>query len=318
MLRLSFRTKLLLAMMLVVAGVSLAALLVTQRRVQANYDRMFRSQFDRQVSYFTSLQDARLGQVKEQCLTLSQSVRIIAALKEPQIDLALLYSAAFDELRAVLGEAREEPHHGGRRGFRLLPASFFRFVDAEGKPLTPSDTLGGRLFSPALKRRLEQSLGLVRDALTAPEIQQVAYLPLDLKSNQFDLPRLGPLRFRGPARGRPEPDEEPTLQEVIVTKIVDPADNHTLGALALGFPLPDLVPQFKALEAAAGTTNKVDLIQAGILIEDHLFASPTVISESLGEAVAKIIAARIGAGGTSTRNSTPKWKASRTASFMTC
>jgi hypothetical protein len=64
---LSFRAKLVLAMMLVVAGVSTATLFVTQRRVQANYERMFRRQFDWQINYFTSLQDARLSAVKEQC-----------------------------------------------------------------------------------------------------------------------------------------------------------------------------------------------------------------------------------------------------------
>jgi hypothetical protein len=42
---LSFRSKLLLAMMLVVAGVSVTTLLVTQRRVQADHDRTFRTQF---------------------------------------------------------------------------------------------------------------------------------------------------------------------------------------------------------------------------------------------------------------------------------
>ena len=56
---LSFRAKLVLAMMLVVAGVSIATLFVTQQRVQANYERMFRRQFDWQIHYFTSLQEAR-------------------------------------------------------------------------------------------------------------------------------------------------------------------------------------------------------------------------------------------------------------------
>src|SRR5438046_3076420 len=135
MLRLTFRTKLLLAMMLVVAGVSVATLSVTQRRVQANYERMFRSQFERQIGYFTSLQDARLGSVKEHCLALSQSVRIIAEMKETDIDLPKLYINADDELRAVLEERRDEPRPGGRRGNRPLAASFLRFVDAQGRSL---------------------------------------------------------------------------------------------------------------------------------------------------------------------------------------
>lgn len=294
--RLSFRTKLLLAMMLVVAGVSLATLLVTQRRVQANYDRMFRSQFQRQIGYFTTLQDARLGAIAEQCLKLSQSVRIIAAMDPADLDLTILYKTANDEFRTLLDDFRDEPRPG-QRGSRGPSASFLRFVDAEGKPLSPPDAPQSRPLNPGLKRRLEQKLGFVRDVLNSPQPQQVAYLPLALQTNQAELPRMRPMRARGPAREKMEPGELPTLQEVILTKIVDPVANRTRGALALGFPLPDLVPQIKPVASPAGTTsNQLELIQAGILIEDRLYANPTVISESLGEAVAKIISDRIGAG----------------------
>ena len=165
--RLTFRTKLLLAMMLVVAGVSVATLLVTQRRVQANYERMFRHQFERQIGYFTALQDARLGSIKEQCLKLTQSVRLIALMRESEIDTTDLYTVANDELRGILNELSDEPRSGRARVSRGLTASFFRFVDSQGKPLTPPDTLGGRRFPQALKRRLEQRLVFVRDALSS-------------------------------------------------------------------------------------------------------------------------------------------------------
>src|SRR5262252_9367090 len=105
---LSFRFKLLLAMMVVVAGVSVTTLFVTQRRVQAHYDRTFRNQFERQINYFLALQETRLGNVKDQCLKLSQSSPVVAALKQDRIDSEGLYLGVSNELRLVLVSAFQE------------------------------------------------------------------------------------------------------------------------------------------------------------------------------------------------------------------
>src|SRR5205809_5549771 len=79
---LGFRAKLLLAMMLVVVGISVTTLFITQRQVQARYELNLRNQFDQQITYFISLQESRLGNIKEQCLKLSGLVRLIARFKE--------------------------------------------------------------------------------------------------------------------------------------------------------------------------------------------------------------------------------------------
>src|SRR5438552_7846432 len=99
---LSFRFKLVLAMMLVVAGVSVTTLLITQRRVQATYQRTFRNQFERQINYFVGLQETRLAAVKEQCLKLSQSVPLLTALEQAKVDPETVYLNASNELRTVL------------------------------------------------------------------------------------------------------------------------------------------------------------------------------------------------------------------------
>ncbi len=289
--RLTFRTKLLLAMMLVVTAVCVATLLVTQRHVQANYERMFREQYQRQVGYFTSLQDARLASVKEQCLELAQSVRLLAALKEAEGDAVLLYQTARQELRSVLDQFDEAP--AAARRTRGPVASFYRFVDAQGKPISPPAALAGRRFSPALRQWIEKRFGFARDALKAPEVQQVAYLPLIAQTNEFDAARSVQLRARAKSARENDEGTRLALQEIIITKIIDPADNHTLGGLVLAFPLPDLVPQpRRTAHGNDALTNQVQLIQAGILIEEQLFASPTVIPDSLGMAIAELISAR--------------------------
>jgi len=281
----TFRSKLLAAMILVIVGVSLATLLVTQRRVQATYERTFRTQFERQINYFTSLQEARLGNFQEQCLKLAQSVRLIAAMNEREIDTAILYQSAEDELREVLGNPR------GGVGPRRPRATFFRFVDAQGQPLIAPDSARGRAFSAALRRRIEQRLPFLKGALTSAELQQVGYTALLTGTNQFE--PLSPLPSRLPGASR-RPGLEAArgeLHEVIVTKVVNPEDSRLLGALVLGFPLPDLIPQPRnpALRETA-RTNAHELLQAGILLEGRLHANPLDIPEDLGDFVAGRIA----------------------------
>src|SRR5437899_145640 len=97
----SFRTKLLLAMMVVVAGVSGTTLYVLQQRVQANYERVFRKQFERQLGFFVTLQEARLEKVKEQTLKLAQSPSVVTAMSGTQAQVERVYLSASNELRAV-------------------------------------------------------------------------------------------------------------------------------------------------------------------------------------------------------------------------
>src|SRR5215471_12007902 len=89
---LTFRLKLLLAMMLVVGGVSASTLIVTQRHVQATYQRMYGAQFERQLTYFLSLQESRLSSVRDWSLNLSSNAQILAALKLKPAEAHVLYN----------------------------------------------------------------------------------------------------------------------------------------------------------------------------------------------------------------------------------
>lgn len=294
--RLSFRLKLLLAMMFVVAGVTAAALLVTEQRVQANYERMFRDQYERLIGYFNTLQEARLGAIQEQCLKLTQSIRLIAIIKEQEADSAeRLYEIAEAEFRNALGRGGPTRPGGGARTVRARTDTFYKFLDAKGNVI-PDPQAADLARFPQFKLRLEQRLGFIREGLAAEVIQNIAYLPLAVPTNQFTSGRpANALRARHSPPERNDPPETTTLQEIIVTKIIDPHDQECVGALVFGFPLPDLVPQPRRGRTAS-VSNRVDLIQTGMLIEGQLFANPEVIPEALGEAAAAAINGRIAAG----------------------
>jgi class 3 adenylate cyclase len=199
---LSFRVKLLLAMLVVVVSVTGATLLVIQQSVERAYARVFEERFESDVSFFSVLRAARLAVARSRCLDLAGSVRLLAAIDER--DAALLYRIAADELRNLLRPPAEAPD---RRA-----ATFFRFVDAAGVVLPPADERAGVVDAPH-PARWEEQVAHVATRLGG-DVQQVGWLA-------------------------PEVGGAPVLQEVVVTRIVDRATGRRLGALAIGFPADD-------------------------------------------------------------------------------
>jgi class 3 adenylate cyclase len=205
---LSFRSKLLLAMMLVVVGGTGATVLVTQRSVDASYRTLSRQQFETEVTLLAALEDARLATVKSTCLDLARSKRLRAALEAALDESALdvLYLTAWNELRNVLRPGPEDA---------TGPlATFFRITTADGKVLSPPATRAVLPGGPAAGP-WEAQVAAAGGALSTRDEQQVGYLA-------------------------PEIDGRPRLHEVVLTRVLHPGKDAVLGALALGFPIDDL------------------------------------------------------------------------------
>jgi len=285
---LSFRLKLVLAMMFVVAGVSVTTLLIAERRVQAYYERNFRTQTERQIAYFLTMQETRLGDFKKTCLNVSKQVRITAALNEQEIPPEVIYDLTDADIRGLLGNMMQEVRSTGVLQ-RRINSLFLRFLDHSGTPIQPPDNVKNRLGFPLSKRRGEQKLALIRDALDAPERQQVGYLALANATNRTTGPRAMPAKLSESDKAE---DGTPILQEVIITKILDPDSRRVLGALVLGFPLAELIPQPKA-ETSSRNVEGGEGIAAGILLEEQLYANTNSIPQQIGDLVAREMSQRL-------------------------
>jgi class 3 adenylate cyclase len=240
MIALSFRIKLLLAMMLLVAGVTGATLYVTQEKVRAAYLKLFQNQFETEVNYFSTQQEGRLGSLKGPCEALAQSAPLREALAKG--DAGRIYEIATGELGnvgalrggrgAVKGKANTLEEAGLRAG------TFVRVLNARGEILRASDARTGR-GQQMVRRKLEQQLAEVQKAMASIDSQQVGFL-----SREFE-------------NGRTN------LWEMIVTKIADPDTHETLGALVLGTLY---------IDNAESEMNAVSqkTIQSGILLEDKI------------------------------------------------
>ena len=82
MLSLTFKQKLVSATMLVVTGVTIALLVIAERKLQNAYEERYRQDFDSAFTLFNTRQEARLGALTESARELASSVRFTSLLEE--------------------------------------------------------------------------------------------------------------------------------------------------------------------------------------------------------------------------------------------
>ncbi len=156
-----FRTKVFVAIMLVVTAVTLAALVPAQRRLEAEVETELERTFEAELAVLQRAHDVRRAALLERCRALVRRQRIRAALEDDALDL--LYPNAADELRDVLGRP-------GEAGGPALRAQFYRFLDHRGAVIRPSEP------------RVVGQLGAEHEARLAlarlPDRPQIGYLAL--------------------------------------------------------------------------------------------------------------------------------------------
>jgi class 3 adenylate cyclase len=252
MIALSFRVKLLLAMMLLVAAVTGATLYVTQQKVEAAYSKLFQDQFETEVNYFSEQQETRIGSLKGPCQALAQSAPLREALAKG--DAKRIYEIVTEELGSVaslrVGRNAVRPRANTMEEAGLRAGTFVRVLNAHGEILRASEARMGRLQQLA-RKKLEQQLAEVQKGLDKLDSQQVGFLSRELENNRTN------------------------LWEMIVTKIADPDTHQTLGALVLGTLYID-----NAENAMNQMSQKT--IQSGILLEDKIH-SRTIPDNVRGE-----------------------------------
>ena len=211
----SFRTKLLVAMMLVVTGVTALGLLFAQHKVAANVKNNLQSAFQSQLDALHVAQEVRSAALAELSRALARRSRIHAALEDNALDL--LYPSARDELIDVM-ESEEEPP-GGTAG-PLLHARFYRFLDAQGQVISPQGAKDAGKLAP--EEELHLALG------TVPDKPQVGYL--------------------WGSAGNPDD----AIDEVISMPIFSSETGEVIAALVLGFKPVDLSGSRAGAEMKSG------------------------------------------------------------------
>ena len=193
-----FRTKVLVAMMIVVTGVMLIALYFGQRSLVTNVEEDLQREFQAELAAVRNAREIRHAGLVERCRALVRKPRIQSSLLDDAIDR--LYPSAKDELQDLMARAGELPAESSVRGLR---AQFYRFLGPDGA-LIPASNLG--------------EVGV----LTATEEARLALPALPEK------PQAGYFT-------RETVEGATILSEIIAMPIVSTETGETIAALVLGF-----------------------------------------------------------------------------------
>lgn len=227
-----FRRRVLVAMMLVVTGVTLIALYFGQRSLVANVEQDLQRAFQSELAAIRSAREVRHAGLVERCRALVRKPRIHAALQDDALDL--LYDSAKDELQDLMARASDVPADSPVRGLR---AQFYRFLGPAGA-LIPASNL--------------REVG----ALTAAEEARLA-LP-----NLPQQPQAGYIT-------REAGEAATMVSEIIAMPIVSTETGEAIAALVLGFePFPvgrkDTVTGMKGGILLNGTLHSTTLPENAI------------------------------------------------------
>jgi signal transduction histidine kinase len=211
----SFRAKLLLAMMVVVAGLTAAGLYLAQRNATGALEQDLQRDFQADLAALHNVEEIRYAALAERCRALVAKPRIHAALEDNALDL--LYPSAKEELRDIMQD-KAKPQPDQVSG--LPHARFYRFLGRTGAVLPPPNpTEVGNL-------RPDEEAQLALKVL--PQTPQIGYL----------------LRGAGTA------DE--TIDEIIALPIVSTETDELIAALVIGFKPLDVVQKRGPEEMKSG------------------------------------------------------------------
>ena len=141
----AFRAKLLAAMTLVVAALTLSGLYLMDRSVTRETQHDLQLAFASELGLLRTVRSIRHGALAERCRALVRKPRIHAALEDSALDL--LYPSAKDEL----GDALPPGDAAARLSIR---PRFYRFLDNAGAVIPPVNSPEVGALAPGEEKRL--------------------------------------------------------------------------------------------------------------------------------------------------------------------
>ena len=216
-----FRTRLFVAMMVIVATLTGLSFYLAQRKVTADAERNLRAIFQTELSSLDKLEELRHAALTDRCNALAAKSRIHAAIEDSAIDL--LYPSAKDELRDLM-EGEEPPP---QQATQSLHARFYRFLDGNGaviKPLNPYDV-------GELDAKTEAQLAFDR----LPETQQIGYIQENTQAGSG------------------------AIDEVIAVPIFSSDTGEVISALVIGFKPLELEDKHTGMKSGIWANGQLHL-----------------------------------------------------------
>ncbi|SKB06220.1 Adenylate cyclase, class 3 [Prosthecobacter debontii] len=287
----SFRAKLILTIFPVVAGVTMGAIMLSEWKFSATYQRLFEEQFESQITAVTQAKNRRFYALSSVLDKMAQKPDLLQAMRSGD------YGKAMFDLRPALESLAQErlqnefsnlgrpppllpndPRDERQRPFREASrfngggqsAPFIALINAQGELVTNSRSRSTLALSstsddaePTVRRRSEKLLWLSdRKFEETLKQQEVGYLLVEAGEKRAE-----------------------QIREVFITPLHDPMDGTFLGAFAFGLPLPAIADRLLYEQTRRSDYGE---IMGGIYLEGKLVS--TTVPDDQKEAVEKTIA----------------------------
>lgn len=307
----SFRARLILTVFPVVAGITIATLILAEWKFTAAYTRLFEEQFESQINAFSAAREKRTEAYSAALDKIAKEPAMLAAIAKkdfagaghflrPQLETLanernLLEPAGGGPNRGGMGGGpRAAPPFGTRgpgddkdrpgasRSVARLPLSqrpFVDIIDAEGNFLgAPKNKAPGGLNSIAPELAENSDGGEFRRR--GGKLEWLGERKLD---DILQAQKIGYLRVESGEKNRIE-----QVREVFITPLRDPASGKFYGAFLFGLPLQLLAERMLYEQTKQSEFGE---IMSGVWVEDALVS--TTIPKGQRELIAAHIAASI-------------------------
>lgn len=283
----TFRAKLILTLFPVVVVVTVAALLMAERKFSATYRRLFEEQFEEQVGMLTAAKKKRFEALSTILQNMAAQPEVVKAVQKKDFrELSLhlrpqLERLAEERLQSELpglkqgdggrgagGGAGKLPmgndRPGGFKGRegRFLPGQrpFVDFIDAKGN------------FMGAAQQRSSASMTLPSEVREGGEVRRkggkMPWLGERKLEEVLKEQEVGYFRVELEDRQDGRPTEQ--VREVFITPLHDPDDGKFVGAFVFGLPLNWVTERVLYEQTKRGDHGE---IMSGIWVEDQLVTS---------------------------------------------
>jgi class 3 adenylate cyclase len=289
----TFRAKLILSIFPIVAGVTTAALLLSEWKFSAAYQRLFEEQFEGLIGAVTQAKNKRSEALSEVLERLAQNQEVIADMKKGDFLRAgmtlrpALESLAQERLQSEFGNVG--PRQDNKPGIRGA------VINRQDKPRPGSPPAGGGFSAPFIAL-IDGKGDFVLNQKGRPGAGNLTTMPTNTETVNPRSPKMPWLSDRkfaeilteqqvgyliveaGERRGE-------QVREVFVTPLRDPKTQEFLGALVFGLPLPVVAERALYEQTKRGEFGE---IMGGIFVEGKLVSS--TVPEDQKEAVAAAVA----------------------------
>lgn len=286
----SFRTRLILTIFPVVAGIAIGVLMLAEWRFSRTYQKLFEEQFESQIATAAQARERRFNALSSVLDTLARQPALLEAMRRGD------FAGAAASLRPALEKLGQERLQSELSALGRLVPDLPRRENRARPPREPWRPPNGGQAQPFIAlvdaegnfqadsrpRTTPPTGGAGSTAAMSPRSARLAWLGALQIQGGLKKQEVGYLVVEGGERRGPQ------VREVFVTPLRDPGDGRFLGAFVFGLPLSAVADRLLYEQSRRSDSGE---IMSGLYVEGQLVS--TTLPEDQKAVLERTVAASL-------------------------